>query len=94
MHAPPAATSAKRRTTRSYGCGSFRAFHGAISTHHTTGRHTLIMATTEQQQTEANTTRQQAETIRVLMSVGFEDMDQVVEAVTKNDLSVLIAADG
>lgn len=49
------------------------------------------MATTEQQQTEANTTRQQAETIRVLVSVGF-DMDRVVEAVTENDLSVLTSA--
>jgi hypothetical protein len=42
----------------------------------------------ETEQVKANTTRQQAETIRILTGIGF-DQDAVVTAVTSNDLAKL-----
>jgi hypothetical protein len=42
----------------------------------------------EQTQEQANTLRQQAETVRVLCDVGY-DKDAVVMAVTANDLTKL-----
>ena len=41
-----------------------------------------------ERQVEANTTRQQAETVRVLVEIGF-DKEAALKAVTSNDLTAL-----
>jgi hypothetical protein len=52
----------------------------------------LIHPSVQENQVLANTTRQQAETIRILVADGF-DKDIVVDAVTTNDLSKLTSSE-